>query len=122
MARRRLLLGQSRRSAEPVTGGLKKTFDVLSQTENEAVVQVLIPALDSPTPAIADAALRALLERRSLTGQHEIIRRLHTIDDRWKAIIQEGRGSMSHALRDAVLDADPQTCRNGCDAILWFRE
>ena len=29
---------------------------------------------------------------------------------------------MSHALRDAVLDTNPQTCRNGCDAILWFRE
>ncbi len=105
-----------------MTGGMKKTFDVLRQTENEAFVQVLIPALDSPTPSIAEAALRALLDRRSLAGQHEIIRRLHTIDNRWKAIISEGRGSMSQALRDAVLNTDPQICRNGCDAILWFRE
>ena len=49
-----------------MAGGLKKTFEVLRETENEAVVQVLIPALDSPTPSVPEEALRALLARRSL--------------------------------------------------------
>jgi HEAT repeat protein len=44
------------------------------------------------------------------------------MNDRWKAILQENRGRMSAALRDAVLGGDAQMCANGCQAILWFRE
>ena len=105
-----------------VSGGLQSTFELLAQTENDAAVDVLIPALDSPDRAIQEGALRSLLKRRSLAGQREILRRLHLIDEGWKAIIEEHRAGMSHALRDAVLDASPQLCANGCQAILWFRE
>jgi HEAT repeat protein len=105
-----------------VTRGLQTTFKLLSKTENEAAVQVLLPALDSAQRPIQEAALRAILERRSLVGQHEIVRRMHTLDEGWKAIISEYRGRMSQALRDAVLDSDPQICANGCQAILWFQE
>ena len=104
-----------------MTGGLKKTFEVFSQTENEAVVQVLIPALDSPTPAIAEASLRP-----AGTSQPGRSARNHppTAYYRrgWKALILEGRGGMSQALRTRCSTPNPQTCRNGCDAILWFRE
>ncbi len=106
----------------PVSEGLATTFDYLARTENQAAVQVLIPALDSPDRAIQEGALHALLRRRSLVGQNEILRRLHLIDDRWKAIIEEHRTSMSHALRHAVLDVSPQLAANGCQAILWLRE
>jgi len=105
-----------------VSGGFQTTCELLAQTENEAAVAILIPALDSPEPSIQEGALRSLLLRRSLAGQREILRRLHTIDDGWKSIIEEHRASMSHALRDAVLDPSPQLCANGCQAILWFRE
>ena len=105
-----------------VSGGLQSTFELLAQTENDAAVEILIPALDSPDRAIQEGALRSLLKRRSLAGQREILRRLHLIDEGWKPIIEEHRSSMSHALRDAVLDASPQLCANGCQAILWFRE
>lgn len=104
------------------SAGLQATFAHLAQTENEAAVQLLIPALDSPHRAIQLGALRSLLERRSLAGQREIISRLHLLDEPWKAIIAERRASMSHALRDAILDASPRLCANGCQAALWFRE
>ena len=102
--------------------GLKTTFELLAKTENEAAVQVLLPALDSSDRAIQEAALRAILDRRSLSGQHEIVRRMHTIDDGWKAIINERRGRMTQALRDALLDGNDQMCVNACQAILWFHE
>lgn len=105
-----------------VSEGLQTTFELLAQTENEAAVEILMPALDSPAQAIQQGALRSLLERRSLAGQREILNRLHEVDDGWKAIIEEHRASMSQALRDAVLDPSPQLCANGCQAILWFRE
>lgn len=104
------------------SGGIETTFELLAQTENEAAVEILIPALDSPEKSIQEGALRSLLKRRSLAGQREILRRLHLVDERWKAIIEEYRASMSHAVRDAVLDSSPQLCANGCQAILWFRE
>jgi HEAT repeat protein len=106
-----------------VKGGLDISLAVLTSTENEAAVDVLIPALDAPQPAIHEAALRALLERRSVTGQRDIIRRLHAINDRWKElIVNEGRGRMAQALRDAALEPDSQVCANACQAMLWFRE
>jgi HEAT repeat protein len=104
------------------SGGTQTTFELLAQTENEAAVELLIPALDSPERAIQEGALRSLLQRRSRTGQREILQRLHLVDDCWKAIIEEHRASMSYALRDAILDSSPQLCANGCQAILWFRE
>lgn len=105
-----------------VREGLKTTFAQLAHTENEAAVQILIPALDSPDRSIQEGALRSLLQRRSLAGQHEILSRLHLLGDRAKSIVEAHRASMSHALRDAVLDASPQLCANACQAALWFRE
>src|SRR6185295_18870574 len=67
-------------------------------------------------------ALRAILDRRSPLGQHEVVKRLHTAGDRWKAIIGERPGRLSHALRDGVLGSDAQMCVNACQAVLWFHE
>ena len=61
-------------------------------------------------------------KRRSPTGQRELLRCLHTIDESWTAIFRENRGRMSSTLRDAVLGSDSQMFANGCQAILWFRE
>ncbi len=102
--------------------GLATTLELLKSTKNEAAVGLLIPALDSAHQAIRDGALEALLARRSEAGQKEIIRRLHTVNARWKSIIESHHGLMSQALRDAVLATQPQLCANGCDAALWFRE
>ncbi len=101
---------------------MSKTLDLLAKTPNEAAIGALIPALDSTEAAIQEGALRAILDRRSPTGQREVLRRLHVVDDSWRQIIDERRGRMTHALRDAVLSTDLQMCRNGCQAILWFHE
>lgn len=102
--------------------GIETTFQLLARTENEAAAQVLAAALDSPYPDLAERALAVLLKRRSLAGQHEVIRRIHQLDDHWRAIVHEHRGTMSQALRDALLSTDARWCANSCQAILWFHE
>jgi HEAT repeat protein len=104
------------------TEGLATTFDLLSRTENEAASGLLLGALDSAESAVSDAALRALLKRHSLAGHQQLLRRLHQLDPKWRETLHEYRGTMSHALRDALLSTDSQSCANSCEAILWFHE
>ncbi|MHC4399692.1 MAG: HEAT repeat domain-containing protein [Planctomycetota bacterium] len=110
-------------AAEPVTiKGVQTTFQLLGNTRNEAAVDVLIPALSSPLQELREGALAAILVRRNPAGQREILRRLHTVDERCQEIFRKHRGRMTHTLRGAVLGTDRQACVNACRAALWFRE
>lgn len=102
--------------------GLSTTFEVLSRSKNEAATATLLAALDSEEVALRDGALRALLKRQSLAGHQQLLRRLHELDPKWRDILHQFRGTMSHALRDALLSGDHQICANACQAILWFHE
>ncbi len=86
--------------------GLKATFRLLARTENEAAVRALIPALDSPYTGIREAALEAILLRRSPVGHREVLRRLESVDPRSRRIIAEHPGRMTPTLREAVLGDD----------------
>ncbi len=109
-------------ACKSMTQGLAKTFAYLAHTKNDAADTILLPALDSPVPAIRDGAMGALLDRHSVAGQSEIVARYHTLDDAWRARLTEYRGRMATALRDAVLSPESQLCRNGCELVLAFRE
>lgn len=105
-----------------VDEGLKTTFEVLCRTENEAAVPALIPAMDSPFAAIRDQALETLLKRRSPAGHREILARLHTFDDGWRAKVAENRSRLVPALREAIVSSDRQLCINACQAAVWLRQ
>ncbi len=105
-----------------MVAGLEKTFALLTETENEAAVDVLLRALDSNETAVQHAALRAILARRSVAGQLTVVRRWHTLPPDWLTILDEFCGRIGQALRDAVLDPDPQVCENGCQAAIRFSE
>jgi len=105
-----------------VSESLNTTFAILSKSRNDAAIAVLFPLLESPHPNIAEAAVRALLDRRSPRGTRELLRRLPSMDERWKNIISARRGRMTAVLRDAILGTDDQQYKNACQAILWFRE
>jgi len=104
------------------TPELERTLQLLSKVNNDAAVEALLPGLDSPHAAIQEGALSALLERRSPRGQREILARLHNAGTRWREIIEDNKGRMTHALRDGVLGQDARLGTNACQAILWFRE
>ncbi|MDA1054264.1 MAG: HEAT repeat domain-containing protein [Planctomycetota bacterium] len=105
-----------------MAGGLEVTFSVLAKTQNEAAVRVLLGALDVSDRSVQIGVLRALLARRSATGQRELLRRWHTLGKRWKSIVADSGGRLSNAIRDAVLSPDEQLQANGCDAVLTLRE
>src|SRR5690606_6859525 len=85
---------------------LEATFRALVQSENQAAVDALIAALDSPRAAIVERAARALLARREDRGPREIVRRWHALSDRCRALAAERPGRMTQALRDAILSGD----------------
>lgn len=103
-----------------MSDGLATTFRLLRETQNEAATRVLIPALDSRFPLIRDAALAALLSRRSPAGHREVVSRLHTFEEPWRRMVGENHSRMLPALRDAVISSDRQICVNGCRAAVWF--
>jgi hypothetical protein len=105
-----------------MANGLSITFDLLTGTDNEAAVKVLIPALDCPNPAVQEGALIALLKRRTAAGGHEILDRMSRMKPEWKTIIRQHRGRLTGALRDAILGSDPDLCENGCRAAVMFRD
>jgi len=105
-----------------VDQGLKKTFEVLYRTENEAAVRALIPAMDSRYLAIRDRALETLLKRRSPAGHREILARLHTFDDAWRKMVAENRSRLVPALREAIVASNRQLCINACQAAVWLRQ
>jgi len=105
-----------------VSDGLATTFRLLRETQNEAATRVLIPALDSRFPSVRDAALDALLSRRSPAGHREVVSRLHTFDEPWRRTVSENHSRMLPALRDAVISSDRQVCVNGCRAAVWFSQ
>lgn len=105
-----------------MSDGLATTFRVLAKTRNEAAIGVLIPALDSAHVAIQEGALAAILTRRSQAGHEEVLRRLPTMNERWKTVIGQHPGRLTHVLRDALLGAAPPMCQNACQAALLYRE
>jgi len=105
-----------------VTGNFETTIRLLAETPNEAAVPTLVAALDSPRSAVRDAALDAILSRRSSAGHREVLRRLDTFDERSRELVLKYQGHLTHALRDAVLSSDPHLCANGCLTAVWFRE
>ncbi|MDZ7617678.1 MAG: HEAT repeat domain-containing protein [Patescibacteria group bacterium] len=105
-----------------MSDGVATTLAVLQKTQNEAAVRVLVPALDSPDPAIQDGALKALLVRKNRSGHREILRRLPRMPARWRTIVRQHQGRLAGALRDAILGVDAQVCLIACEAAVWFQE
>jgi hypothetical protein len=90
--------------------------------ENEAAARVLVAALDCPVPAVQEGALSTLLQRRTLSGGRDILRRMPGMKEPWKAIIRLHPGRLTHILRDALLADDQPMCNNACLAAVAFHE
>jgi len=105
-----------------VTAALDTTFEVLSSSRNEAVVPVLIGALDSSDGSVYERAIRALVARRSKAGHLAVLSRWHLLTPQQRELLPEGRGRMSGALRDAVLTDENQLFENACELVEAFTE
>lgn len=101
--------------------GLKKTFQYLKKTENEAAVELLIQGLDSKLDAVRAESLRTLLERRSPAGHRAVFARIPKFDESDRSIIAERPDRMVRVVSEALKTADKATCMNAFQAILTFR-
>jgi HEAT repeat protein len=103
-----------------MSDGLATTLGVLSKTDNESAVRLLLPALDSPNLEIQEGALNALLNRRNPAGQSEILRRIPSLSQSWKHIIGQQPWRLTGTMRIAVLGTDETQFANACAAAVMF--
>ncbi len=102
--------------------GLETTFATLVASHNNATNPVLLAALESTNTAVHDGAFKAIIARRNKAGHLAILQRWHLLSLEQKEYLQEGRGRMSGALRDAVLSEDDQLFVNACELVEQFKE
>ena len=100
---------------------LLATFQYLAKTENEAASEVLVAGLDYPHRTIRGLAVRSLLERRDPQGHREVFRRLASLDEQCREVINERPERMAAAVSDALQRPRPEDCAAACDAIVSFR-
>lgn len=105
-----------------MTPGLEKTFQILGNSRNEAATDVLIATLESPVSHIRQAALKALIARRSSRGHAVVIGKWHQLSSEEREYLQQGRGRMTGGLRKAILSGDDQLFINACEVIEQFDE
>src|SRR5262245_52071790 len=102
--------------------GLLTTFDLLATTPNEAAVELLLAALDTPQAEIRRGALRALIQRPSPSGHREILRRAGRLEQPLREVLGDGIGFMEPALREAFRSARRQEYAAACQVALAARE
>ena len=105
-----------------MTTGLATTFDSLVASRNSAANPVLLAALNNSDTSISDGALQAIVARRNKAGHLAVLERWHQLSAKQREFLQEGRGRMSGALRDAVLSEDDQLFANACELVEHFKE
>ena len=102
--------------------GLQITFNTLAASRNEASNAALLTALSTQDAEVYDQALKAAISRRSKAGHLKILAAWHILSPKQRQYLQEGRGRMSGALRDAVLSVDEQLFGNACEVAEHFCE
>jgi len=105
-----------------LTTGLANTLETLVASRNDAANPLLLAALQCDNPSISDRALQGIIARRNKAGHLAVLKRWHQLSLKQKEYLQEGRGRMSGALRDAVLSEDDQLFANACELVEQFKE
>jgi len=105
-----------------LTTPLATTFETLVASRNNAVNSVLLAALENTDGVIHDGTLQAIIARRSKAGHLAILERWHQLSPNQREYLQEGRGRMSGALRDAVLSSSDRLFTNACELVEQFKE
>ena len=100
---------------------LQKTLQFLARTENEAAVEVLIAALDSPFQPTAHGAVAALLQRRSPSGHKEVFRRLPRLDPQCRQIVVQNADRLTPVIDEVLENSGPTEAAAACEAALAYR-
>ncbi len=105
-----------------MSSGIQITLKVLGETANEAAVPVLLAALDGRNHQSQEAALKALVQRRSLEAELHVLGRWDQLSDRWRSLVVQRSGWLTPAIRKAIVSNDSKLYRNACEAAVATRE
>lgn len=94
-----------------MSAGLAITLETLAASHNDAANEVLLAALHSTDADVYDTAIRGIVGRRNKAGHLAVLSAWHRLTPAQRQYVEEGRGRMSGALRDAVLSEDEQVCQ-----------
>lgn len=101
---------------------LRKTFDLLAATRNEAAVDLLAQALDANSPTMRDAAVECILRSRNPRAHGLLVDRWKRLKHSAKAAIVARPAVLTRAIRDALLSPDRDRCLAACAAAVELRE
>lgn len=100
-----------------MTPELEATFQVLKATRNTAAVPVLVFALDEPDADIQQAALNALLARRTRRGQLAVVSRLDRLAPSVRQQAQRQAVLLDCGIRDGLASGDPRLQENAAQLL-----
>lgn len=103
-------------------GSLATTFNLLSNSANEAATAVLVAALDASQRDVRDYALTAVLDRGTPAAELMMLRRWTSLSERWKQQIADRPGWLSNAIRATIFHRDPQLFGLACSAATFTRD
>ncbi|HEY2761714.1 MAG TPA: HEAT repeat domain-containing protein, partial [Pirellulales bacterium] len=109
-------------SSAKTKAGLSITFDTLLKSRNEAATELLLDALSAATDEIQDAALEALLKRRTIAGHRQLLLRLPMLAPRQRAIVAANHHRLGRVVRDAILSRDDAEFARGSEVAAEFRD
>lgn len=104
-----------------VSEALSLTIETLAKSRNQAATDALLAALDNGDVDSFDAVISGLAKRRSKAGHKALLEIWHTLSSRQQQALEDGRGRMGGALRDALL-AEKQLFDNACEVAEQFSE
>jgi HEAT repeat protein len=100
----------------------QRTLERLATTQNPTAVDLLLHALKSPDEAFRAAALSALLRRNSARANLEILRASHTFPPKLRSILERHVGTLSGAVRQALVHGDDTLRHNALQVARWAHD
>ncbi|MEQ8211218.1 MAG: HEAT repeat domain-containing protein [Lacipirellulaceae bacterium] len=100
---------------------LNLTIETLAKSRNQAATDALLAAFDSGDVDSFDAVIGGLAKRRSKAGHKALLEIWHTLSSKQQDAVEQGRGRMGGALRDALL-GENQLFQNACSVAERYSE
>ncbi|QDT64442.1 HEAT repeat domain-containing protein [Calycomorphotria hydatis] len=100
-----------------MSGPLDITIDLLKRSSGSAAENVLVPALDASRQSIREYVTDAIVERGSVRGHIELIRRLETLSETQRERLLDSTEPLEHAISHCLQHGDETLCRSGLEII-----
>lgn len=112
-----VLIGTPSIGGSSLSVGIRRTFDLLLQSENQAAFEPIVDLVFIGPPDVADHAFNYLLERRHRDSMARFVAGYHLLSHEKQGRLVEAGAAFSYGIRQAYLDNDLTTYRNAITLI-----